>query len=113
MALPVFDALADPTRRALLDRLREDGPCSLTTLAIDQPRTRQAVAKHLGVLGEADLVRSERVGREVRFHAHTDALAPAADWIARTDRAWERRLGRLAELLRGAQASDRPSGPPV
>jgi DNA-binding transcriptional ArsR family regulator len=109
----VFGALGDSTRRGLLRALVDDGPSTATRLAEGRGISRQAVAKHLGVLGEADLVRSERVGREVQFRAHTDALAPAADWIARTDQAWERRLGRLGELLQGATSQDRGSGPAV
>jgi len=82
VALPVFEALADPTRRALLDRLRDDGPCSLTVLADDQPMTRQAVSKHLDVLRDAGLVTAWRQGRE-RLHAlRADPLRAVDDWLA-------------------------------
>jgi DNA-binding transcriptional ArsR family regulator len=95
MALPVFEALADPTRRALLDRLREDGPCSLTTLATHQPMTRQAVAKHLVVLEAAGLVEAWRRGRE-RMHAfRLEPLRDVDAWLAPYAAAWDERLARL------------------
>jgi DNA-binding transcriptional ArsR family regulator len=95
VALPVFEALADPTRRALLDRLRADGPCSLTTLAVDQPMTRQAVAKHLGVLRAAGLVEAWKTGRE-RMHAlRLEPLRDVDAWLAPYAAAWDERLARL------------------
>lgn len=99
MALPVFEALADPTRRALLDRLRDDGPCSLTALADDQPMTRQAVSKHLDVLRDAGLVTAWRKGRE-RLHAlRSDPLRAVDDWLAPYAAAWDERLARLQQHL--------------
>ena len=99
MALPVFEALADPTRRALLDRLRDDGPCSLTVLADDQPMTRQAVSKHLDVLRDAGLVTAWRHGRE-RLHAlRVDPLRAVDDWLAPYAAAWDERLARLQQHL--------------
>ena len=95
MALPVFEALADPTRRALLDRLRDDGPCSLTVLADDQPMTRQAVVKHLDVLADAGLVTVWRQGRH-RLHAlRPEPLQAVDDWLAPYAAAWDERLARL------------------
>jgi DNA-binding transcriptional ArsR family regulator len=95
VALPVFDALADPTRRALLDRLRDRGPCSLMALAEDQPMTRQAVTKHVDVLRDAGLVTVWRQGRE-RLHAlDPDPLRAVDDWLAPYAAAWDARLARL------------------
>lgn len=95
----VFAALADGTRRELLRAIVTDGPCTATELAADREISRQAVSKHLAVLGQAGLVTGRRDGREVRFRADTAPLAAATDWIAETGAAWDRRLGRLRDLL--------------
>lgn len=95
MTLPVFEALADPTRRDLLERLRRDGPQSLTQLSVDRPMTRQAVAKHVDVLREAGLVTIWRRGRE-RLHAlEPMPLRQIDDWLAPYAAAWDERLARL------------------
>ena len=96
---PVFAALADPTRRELLRAVVTHGPVTATELAADRPLTRQAVAKHLGILGTAGLVSGTKVGRETRYEADLAPLAQATDWIAETGAAWDRRLSRLSELL--------------
>ena len=96
----VFDALADPTRRALLRAVVEQAPVTATQLAADLPISRQAVSKHLDLLDDVGLVRRTRVGRETRFDARLDALADASRWIDDTNRAWKGRLDRLADLDR-------------
>jgi DNA-binding transcriptional ArsR family regulator len=80
----VFVALADPTRRSLLDAVaqRDDG-VTATELAAALPISRQAVAKHLGVLQSAGLVSSRRTGRETRYRPTTAPLDEASAWIAR------------------------------
>ena len=95
----VFAALADATRRDLLRSVVEEGPVTATELAADRPLTRQAVAKHLGVLGRAGLVHSTRAGRETRYEADPAPLTAVVDWVTDTGDAWDRRLGRLARLL--------------
>ncbi len=95
----VFVALADGTRRELLRSIVTTGPATATQLAAGRDITRQAVAKHLAVLGEAGLVQGRRHGREVRYAADTTPLAGATEWIDETRSAWDRRLGRLRELL--------------
>jgi DNA-binding transcriptional ArsR family regulator len=95
----VFDALSDPTRRALLDRLRADGPLSLSALAERQPMTRQAVAKHLDALHRAGLVRMWHSGRQ-RLHAlEPHPLREVTDWLAPYAAAWDDRLARLQRHL--------------
>lgn len=91
----LFGALADPTRRALLQRLVAGGPASATTLSAAYPLTRQAVVKHLQALESAGLVRAERVGREVRFRAETEPLAAAVGWLLDAGASWDRRIDRL------------------
>ncbi len=127
---PVFVALADATRRRVLELLASDGGATATQLAVNFPVTRQAITKHLLVLAEAGLASSERRGRETRWTLTPEALAPAMGWMASlgapfddrvsalerhlADRAAGRRIGivpRPAAPLRIA-ASGRPSRPP-
>ena len=77
--------LADPTRRAVLERLVHDGPQTATDLAEHFPTTRQAIVKHLRVLADAGLVAPERDGREVRYVATTERLADAVTWLLDTE----------------------------
>ena len=95
----VFEALADPHRRFLLEELARRGEATATELAGRLPVTRQAVAKHLGVLADAELVTSERVGRETRYSARSEPLEDAVLWIARVGGEWDARLARLRRYL--------------
>ena len=96
----LFDALADPTRRRLLQRLVQDGPDTASRLAVDLPVTRQAVVKHLQALVEAGLAAPERRGREVRYRATPEPLAQAVSWLVSAGARWDDRLGRLDRLAR-------------
>lgn len=97
---PVFAALADPTRRFVVQELLRDGSTTVPALKAALPITRQAVAKHLAALDEAGLIeRTPGDGREVRYRLADDALSPAAAWMRDTENAWERRLGRLKEAV--------------
>lgn len=77
----VFTALADPTRRQVVCALAEQGPKTATELSAQMPITRQAVAKHLTHLHRADLVVSERRGRETRYRLTPERLGEAIDWL--------------------------------
>lgn len=95
----VFEAVADPTRRTLLERLRSGGASTLTELARDLPMSRQAVTKHLDVLERAGLVTVRRVGR-TRVHELDPApLRELEGWLAPYAAAWDRRLARLKKHL--------------
>ncbi|ASR33756.1 transcriptional regulator [Prauserella marina] len=96
----VLGALADPTRRALLDALVARGEASASALAADLPVSRQAIVKHLGLLGEAGLVSSDRVGREVRYRPRSDTLDATAHWMSALASEWE---NRLAAIKRAAE----------
>ena len=96
---PVFVALADDTRRAVLAAVAADGPTTATRLTAGVPITRQGIAKHLVVLHDAGLVASERRGRETVYRVVPGSLRPATEWLAATDRAWSQRLGRLRDHL--------------
>ncbi len=96
---PVFAALADPTRRAVVQALAQGGAASATELAGRFPVSRQAIAKHLQVLSGAGLVASARAGREVQWTVTPEPLAEAAAWMAEVGGRWDARLDALARLL--------------
>jgi ArsR family transcriptional regulator, cadmium/lead-responsive transcriptional repressor len=92
---PVFQALADPTRREVLALVADGRARTATELAAALPVTRQAVAKHLAVLEGARLVDAERAGRQTRFHATPGPLTDAMAWMAEVGGRWDARLDRL------------------
>ncbi|WP_214318223.1 ArsR/SmtB family transcription factor [Nonomuraea sediminis] len=102
----VLVALADPTRRQLLDLLAAQGEVTATTLAERLPVSRQAVVKHLAVLDAAGLVSGRRVGREVRYAVRPAALDATARWMATLAADWDRRL---ENIKRAAEAAERES----
>lgn len=100
----VLGALADPTRRQLLDLLAARGEATATTLAERLPVSRQAVVKHLTVLDAAGLVSGGRVGREVRYTVRPAALNATARWMSALAADWDHRL---ANIKRVAEAAER------
>src|SRR5438093_5600985 len=93
-----FHALADPGRRAMVERLCR-GPASVSELARPLDMTLSAVVQHLAVLEASGLVRSEKVGRVRTCRVEPAALRAAEQWIAERRTTWERRLDRLGEYL--------------
>ena len=100
--------MADPTRRSLLERLAARGEATATTLASDLPISRQAVVKHLAVLGRAGLVSGQKQGREMRYVIRPEGVAETARWMAGLAADWDRRLGRIK--LIAESVPERPSG---
>ncbi len=98
----VLAAMADPTRRRLLDVLAADGPATASTLADGLPISRQAVAKHLAVLSRAGLVSSSKHGRDVRFAIRTNSLAQTADWLTGLAADWDDRLAAIKRIAEGS-----------
>ncbi len=94
----LFQALADPTRRGIVDRLAR-GPASVSELAAPFAMSLPAVVQHLQVLEASGLVRSQKVGRVRTCRIEPTALQGAERWIAERRAAWERRLDRLGEFL--------------
>lgn len=94
-----FHALADPTRRAILERLRTAGPLSLKEVAAEFPISRQAVTKHLKALEASGLVRVRRVGRERLHELDADPLRQLQAWLEPYAAEWDRRLDRLQRHL--------------
>ncbi|WP_371619354.1 ArsR/SmtB family transcription factor [Streptomyces sp. NBC_00454] len=103
----VLAALADPTRRKLLDLLAAQGQVTATTLAEGLPVSRQAVVKHLAVLDAAGLVSGSRVGREVRYTVRPAALDATARWMATLAADWDRRLAGIKRIAEAAEAAER------
>lgn len=105
-----FHALADPTRRAILDRLRQ-APASVSALADGFPVTRPAISQHLRVLRDAGMVREARDaadGRQRIYHVTPEPLREVAQWTLRYQALWQGNLERLRRRLE-APAGDPPS----
>jgi DNA-binding transcriptional ArsR family regulator len=94
----VFQALADPSRRAMVERLSR-GPASVSELAQPLDMTLAGVVQHLQVLEASGLVRSEKIGRVRTCRIEPAALTPAEEWIGERRSTWERRLDRLGDFL--------------
>jgi predicted ArsR family transcriptional regulator len=93
---PVFAALADPTRRWMIEALMREGTTSVPALSSELPISRQAVAKHVAALDDAGLLeRAPGAGREVRYRLRAGALQSASAWLGEAQTAWDARLGRL------------------
>jgi DNA-binding transcriptional ArsR family regulator len=93
-----FQALADPTRRTMVERLAQ-GPASVSELARPLDMTLSAVVQHLAVLEASGLVRSQKVGRVRTCRIEPKALHAAERWISERRASWERRLDRLGDFL--------------
>lgn len=107
-----FAALADPTRRHILELLARDGPSTATALAGELDISRQAVAKHLQFLAGAGVASSHRIGRETRFEATPDGLGDIQRWIERIEGRWTARLELLARSLADADSDEAGDGSP-
>jgi len=99
----VLAALADPTRRRILDGLSAAGGGTATTLAQNLPVTRQAVVKHLAVLHEAGLVVARKTGREVRYSVAPAPLATTARWMTDLASEWNRPLQAVKRLAESGE----------
>jgi DNA-binding transcriptional ArsR family regulator len=95
----VFAALADPTRRRMIEILAGRPTETATGFAAELPITRQAVSKHLVALRRARLVRAARAGRERRYALDTKALAEVSEWVELVGAEWDARLRRLERRL--------------
>ena len=104
----LLSAVADPTRRRVLDLLLDRGEASATALAGELPVTRQAVAKHLAVLNRAGLVEGRRRGREVRHAIRPQRLGAATRSMAQVAAEWD---GRLLAIKRIAESQMKEEAP--
>src|SRR5438094_9073249 len=96
----LFRTLADPTRRAIFERLGRQGEQTVGSLTAQAGVSQPAVSKHLGVLKEAGLVRDRHEGRQTHYSAQLDALAPLMDWTREMAGFWESRFDDLEDLLK-------------
>ena len=94
----VFQALSDPSRRKMIERLVK-APASVSDLAAPLDMTLSAVVQHLAVLETSGIVRSDKVGRVRTCRVEPTALRAAERWIVERRTSWERRLDRLSEFL--------------
>jgi DNA-binding transcriptional ArsR family regulator len=103
----VFHALAEPTRRAIVEQLSA-GPCSVSDLARPFDTTLAAIVQHLQVLEQSGVIRSDKVGRIRTCRIEPAGLKVAAQWIAERRALWERRLDRLGDVLTEDPQPSRP-----
>jgi DNA-binding transcriptional ArsR family regulator len=96
----IFKSLADPTRRAIFERLSRDGELTVRMLTDHSGVSQPAVSKHLGVLKHAGLVRARHKGRETHYSAQPRALAPLVDWMSYYSRFWHDKFDLLEDLLK-------------
>lgn len=95
----LFSTLADPTRRAIFERLCRDGEQTVRALTDRAGVSQPAVSKHLGVLKHAGLVRDRRAGRQTHYSAQPQGLSPLIDWMGLYGAFWRERFDRLEALL--------------
>src|ERR1700753_2328790 len=96
----LFRTLADPTRRAIFERLCRDGEQTVGALTAQAGISQPAVSKHLGLLKAAGLVRDRPAGRQTHYSAQLGALAPLLDWTRQMTGFWESRFDDLENLLK-------------
>lgn len=107
----LWSAVGDPTRRRMLDLLLTEGGGTATTLSGRLPVTRQAVAKHLGVLDRVGLVHATPAGRERRYEVDAAQLARAVAQLSSVGATWDARLHRIKRIAEAIQqAEDRAEG---
>ncbi|GAV15343.1 metalloregulator ArsR/SmtB family transcription factor [Paenibacillus sp. MER 180] len=105
----VFQAIADPTRRKLL-QLLADQELPVTVISGHFPMSRTAVSKHLRILAEAGLVKDRKIGREVRYRLDPDPLLELKRWLAYYDRYWDNKLSMLQHYVESSGDSGRSEG---
>lgn len=98
-AAPIFAALGDPTRLALVDRLSTGGPLSITRLTTGSTMSRQAITKHLDVLADAGLVHDRRRGRERLWALDPGRLVEAQRYLDQISQHWDEALNRLKSFV--------------
>jgi DNA-binding transcriptional ArsR family regulator len=96
----LFRTLADPTRRAIFERLCRDGEQTVGALTAHAGVSQPAVSKHLGVLKGAGLVLDRHEGRQTHYSAQPHALGPLIDWTSQMTDFWESRFDHLEDLLK-------------
>ena len=106
-----FAALADPTRRAIVDRLAGEPELAVTEIAAPFAVSLPAVMKHLDVLARANLIERKKSGRTVRCRLKAAPMETAMQWLARYERFWTEQLDRLAAFVEEEQCSPSQASP--
>lgn len=106
----LWSAIGDPTRRRMLDLLLADGHGTATTLSEQLPVTRQAVAKHLGVLDRAGLVHGTQAGRERHYRVDEVQLARAVAQLSAVGATWDARMRRIKRIAEAIERSKNQHG---
>jgi DNA-binding transcriptional ArsR family regulator len=96
----LFKTLADPTRRAIFERLARDGELTVSALTARAKVSQPAVSKHLALLKDAGLVRDRQDGRQTHYTAQLAALAPLIDWTSQMTGFWQKKFDALEDLLK-------------
>jgi DNA-binding transcriptional ArsR family regulator len=96
----IFRTLADPTRRAIFERLCREGETTVGALTARAGISQPAVSKHLRVLKQAGLVHDRHEGRQTHYSAQAGALAPLIDWTSQMTGFWQNRFDHLEDLLK-------------
>jgi DNA-binding transcriptional ArsR family regulator len=96
----IFRTLADPTRRAIFERLCRKGEQTVNALTAESGVSQPVVSRHLAVLKEAGLVQPRSQGRQTHYSAQIKALSPLVDWTGEMTAFWENRLDQLEDLLK-------------
>jgi DNA-binding transcriptional ArsR family regulator len=96
----LFRTLADPTRRAIFERLCREGEKTVAALTARARVSQPAVSKHLGILKKAGLVRDRHQGRQTHYSAQVGALGALIDWTSQMTRFWQSRFDHLEDLLK-------------
>lgn len=102
----VFQAIADPTRRQMLHLLSIED-MSIAQIAESFPISRTAVNKHLHILADAGLVRSQKIGREMRYKIQPEPLTVVKEWLAYFDLYWDNKLSLLKRFVENSQEEDK------
>jgi DNA-binding transcriptional ArsR family regulator len=102
----IFTALADPTRRHLLENLAKNSPKTATQLANDYPITRPGLIKHLNILEEAGLVKISQKGRDKGYILTPEPLSELEEWVQEINEIWGAKLLRLKEMLENEAKED-------
>ncbi len=101
----VFQAIADPSRRKILELLAEkERPIS--EISENFPMTRTAVVKHLTILSEAELIKGEKIGREKRYSLQSEPLRQVKDWVAYYEQFWDNKLSMLKHYVEDNEESE-------
>lgn len=109
----VFQAIADPTRRSLLELLGSHPELPVTSISGRYDMSRTAVSKHLRILSEAGLVKERKVGRETRYRLDPEPLQELKTWLGYYERFWENKLSMLQHLVESSEDEDAPAPAPA